>query len=186
MGMGTKDQNSSWAPTRDNSRSGTWVLLTVSHTTVKNSETTPAVNAAAPRHQVRNDAAQRRLGQSLKDAVEDAQRQQEHRIPVGQEEERDAALGEAGAEAGEPEDGVAPVAVGDTASEQERRDHRDQGRGDERRQPGRAVGDLQDTEGQGDRRHGAAGQGDRLSGQEPPEGSGAKRLPGCRTGIGHG
>lgn len=36
---------------------------------------------------------------------------------MSQEEERDADLGEAGAQAGEAEDGVAPVAVGDTAAQ---------------------------------------------------------------------
>jgi hypothetical protein len=127
MGMGTKDQNSSWAPTLESSRSGTWVLLTVSHATVKNSETAPA-----------------------RDAVEGGQRQQDRRRLVGQEDEGDAALCEAGAQAGEAQDDIAPVAVGDTSTEEERRDHRDQGRGGDRGQPDGAVGDLQHAEGQGD------------------------------------
>ncbi|GGR41343.1 hypothetical protein GCM10010251_67500 [Streptomyces aurantiogriseus] len=133
---------------------------------------------ACCRRQIRDDTAQRGLGQSLTDAVEGGQRQQERRLLVGQEEERDADLGEAGAQAGEAQHGVASVAIGDTAAEKECRDHRDQGRSGNRGQPGRAIRDLQDAKGQGDRRHGTARHGDRLATQKPPEGSGAERPPG--------
>lgn len=104
---------------------------------------------------------------------------------VGQQDERDANLCETGAQTGETQHGVAPVAVGDTTTEEKHRDHRDQGRSGDCGQPGRTVGDLQDAEGQGDRRHGAASQGDRLARQEPAKSRRAERLPGREAGTGH-